>query len=639
MRSSLITRLLFTAGLILPWSASAAPAPRNPPAATSFSANYADPLGHEWTRWVLTEPHLDGRLLLVVDQPKLFQASSIGQMVRYRKFFSAKNASRAQTMLAHFRGFADLADRPASDFAAATADSTHAPKPIWTPTKNAWTLDDEKAYSAWFTNTVTDNYLVGSGFDVDCADFALAVRWTYAHDHLMPAANTLAGSGKLFGHWSGRTDWDLLATNADWRKDARFKAALHYLLESTYTHSITLDLYPVELDRDFVNPGSILLTLYSEATGHTQVINTVGKNPAICGDYDCLTTIFGNEPAAETAQTEQAWIVNGGPSEMGFSRWKWPVLAQSTWSLTPAAQMPGYSLEQYSQTDLDNLGFGLYVDQKLGLDIGLDAQGWLQVESLQTQLSSRETITAIGWMYCGKGVAAVPCDPSDPLYDDYSTPSKDARLQSTRVATNTELAKFAAGDPTLLNLQQYLLNPILGFEPIPPIALSMADYLDDADGVDERMSSDPTQPFETRWGQVGLDLDTKIKVWAMAWTEAWWSGRVPLADQGIAACFPNGTGPTCDGHSPTIQDLSSARIDFGLAAVRTQILAALPQLKAETKAWLVTLGQQYASVPLCMNSQGAECTVGDYLLTKPGYFDRMSSDPTADSAHRYGYQH
>jgi hypothetical protein len=220
--------------------------------------------GVQWKRHVLTEMRPGHRtLLLVIDE-------AVGRKflprVILRRSFAAEEGAELQATMKRIR----------TERSPALLDLIPTDNPLW-PINHSWTEQDEADYSAWVKSVASEDFLVGGGVEVDCADYALALRWIYSHDHHLPAGDQLAATGQLFGSWQSTTAWDQLPTDSDWKKDERFKAALRHLLNATFTHSIFQDLYPVAIQPEFVNPGTIYLTLETES-GHTRTIFSVGKN-------------------------------------------------------------------------------------------------------------------------------------------------------------------------------------------------------------------------------------------------------------------------------------------------------------------------------------------------------------------------
>ncbi|MGZ5279145.1 MAG: hypothetical protein ACXWC9_04340, partial [Pseudobdellovibrionaceae bacterium] len=218
-------------------------------------------------------------------------------------------------------------------------------KPLWPLKKTHWEASDEVQYGKWLQKHASKTFLKGSGILADCADYALVLRWIFAYEHGLPAAQTLAGSGKLFGSWQSTTAWDALPTGPNWRQDERFKKALRYLFDSTYTHSLKQDLYPVAINRQFVNAGAIYLTL-ATVSGHTRTIVALGSD-ARCKTKPCILVWWGNEPSSETGFISDCDPYFVSETQGGFVRFRWPELVNGKWSLRAKDLMPGYSQEQY----------------------------------------------------------------------------------------------------------------------------------------------------------------------------------------------------------------------------------------------------------------------------------------------------
>ena len=132
--------------------------------------------------------------------------------------------------------------------------------PLWPLQKDHWDAGDEDVYAQWILDNATPDVLKGSELVFDCAETAMALRWIFSYQHGLPAAQTLS-NGTLFGSWQSTKAWDQLPHGSTWQTDARFKAGLKFLLQNAYTHTLINDLYPVEIDRDYVRAGTIYLLL------------------------------------------------------------------------------------------------------------------------------------------------------------------------------------------------------------------------------------------------------------------------------------------------------------------------------------------------------------------------------------------
>ncbi|MGZ3722912.1 MAG: hypothetical protein ACXVA9_08290, partial [Bdellovibrionales bacterium] len=371
-------------------------------AAAKPDPTFTDAQGIQWKRHVLTEPRKDHRtLLLVIDEP--MNKNVLAKEV-LRKSFEKNQARELQAAKTNAR---NLLANPS------VLTLTPTNNPIW-PIDRAWTDQDELDYQVWVNKTAATDYMVGGGVQVDCADYAIALRWIYSHDHHLPAGDNLAATGVLFGSWQSTTAWDSLPTDADWKKDERFKAALRYVLNLSFTHSIFTDLYPIAITPEFVTPGAIFLTLETES-GHTRTVFIAGPSPYCDPSKECMMIIWGNEPASE-----EGFITDFIPYKVasdggGFLRWRWPELTPAGWQLRPAQNMRGYSVEQYGWDEADYL---LNVSTRLNLWNSPEQRYRALGQSLALMLQQRNDVTQIGYVLC----SLVPCTPQDPLYSSYSTP-------------------------------------------------------------------------------------------------------------------------------------------------------------------------------------------------------------------------
>ncbi len=309
--------------------------------------------GEKLHRWVVLEPQENQSVLfLVVDEFLNKGQESLPQVIAHREIIPHANSAELHEKIKFYSHFVDGQQFMDASLSARTISERPIPgKPLWVPVKNSWSAQDEADYSAWVSSTVTVDFVYGSSLSVDCADWAMLVRWVYARDHRLPMANSLAGSGQLFGHFSSNAEWDQLPSDPDWRKDQRFQAAMAYLLNSTFTHSLWHDLYPVVINRNYVRPGTIFLFLRPD-NGHTQTIKSLDVNYDLCGNSDCFVTYWSTEPASQDAVAsiirEPDTFGGMGNVYSGFLGWRWPrVNAHGQWELTPATAMPGYSTMQY----------------------------------------------------------------------------------------------------------------------------------------------------------------------------------------------------------------------------------------------------------------------------------------------------
>jgi hypothetical protein len=588
------------------------------------TVHFTSPQHEPWTRWVLTEREEDKTLLLVVEAPDAALAATSQHLV-FRKRFSDSQLAELENIRAGYLNLRDLPTRRPSEFLISRARTGH--QPIWDLKSPSWTIADENDFARWVENEVPVNFLAGSGLLVDCADFAIAIRWIYAHDHGLPAANTISGSRLLIGQWTGTEEWDQLKTDTNWKKDERLLAVLKYVLENTYTHSIVDDLYPVKISREFVTPGSLDLLLYSQATGHTQVIKKIGPDKDFCGGSSCILSIWGNEPPAETVFLSQNYFMNVKHGDGGFMRWRWPTRSSSgVWRLAPEETLPGYSLEQYDHPSTEHHDFEMYIFNALGLESSIAEQLVNAGYAFNSQLWLRMNLTEMGHFVC----YLEQCEIGSEFYENYSTPSKDRRLRETQATFSQLISQVSQDD---FHVKQFI-DQVKWNNSQYGDGRSTWDLLMNKGGWLDRLSSDPRQDYFSRWGLVSLSDSERFKILITIWEQVWYD-RQRLVEDAQSACFPNsGSTASCDPQSPAIVRLATDRLDSAIRTFRIQFeeLAKVVPETERLKGW-ERLKQGTSEYADC---GGVKCTNYDFLASEAKYVERMSSRPEATRKERYG---
>ena len=154
--------------------------------------------------------------------------------------------------------------------------STEAKGEVVWKTENQWSWDWEKDYGQWLKEHFHEGFYEDHQIRIDCADNPLAIRWIYSRVRKLPAGNQLAGSGVIFSNESMKQKWTKLPTHKDWHQDKRFLAALDYILDNSYTHTLLQDAYPIAINSDAFLGGTITVRL-QDWTGHAQVISEVNQ--------------------------------------------------------------------------------------------------------------------------------------------------------------------------------------------------------------------------------------------------------------------------------------------------------------------------------------------------------------------------
>lgn len=598
-----------------------------PSFAKNFKNSYTDPQGNRWNRWVILN-ELDNRFfLLVVDNPaNEMSQRQTSQVVVERATFVNMSPDKVLDKANYFIYLNDLKYRPSSFYQEnGITKLNKTPTPLWTPVKNEWSIEDENKFADWFKKNASTTMAIGSGLEFDCADFGLLGRWVYAHDNKLPILNSLAGSGKLFGHFSESKKWSALPTNSDWKKDERFKAAMRYLFDSTYTHSVFNDLYPVKLGTEYVTPGSIILTLRSGNTGHTQVIYDVGMQ-SYCG-AECVSVLYGNEPAREYAYKTQADIRHHALNAGGFLRWRWPQLKNGKWQFVAKAKMPGYSLEQYENADMSFDEFHAYVYEMLGFKIEPFKKAYSLAKSLYNDLNDRLVTTSQGTIFCHYQY----CDPQGILFDQYSTPSKDKRFREKRDQLLRLMETLKESEKQDL-LSLFKSDVFLGRNMVP---VKYSDYIFNMNGISDKMSSDPSANYADRWGLQNL-TNLQLSFLQVSFLMYSFNFRKDLVGNAIRICYQNGRDLSCDPNLPEIKKLSTLSFDIGMKAAHSQLLGIHQSLSYSDQARVINTIYTQRLIYGCRDSLYGYCTLEDLIYIQQPMIEKMSSDPADPYVQRMG---
>jgi len=487
-------------------------------------------------------------------------------------------------------------------------------KPLWPLKKNRWDPSDEDLYGKWIQKNASKNFLKGSGVLADCADYALVLRWIFAYEHGLPAAQTLAGSGKLFGSWKSTTAWDALPTGADWRHDERFKRALKYLFDSTYTHSLRHDLYPVAINRQFVRAGTIYLTL-ANTSGHTRTIVTLGSD-ARCKIKPCILVLWGDEPSSEAGFISDCDPYYVSEAQGGFMRFRWPELVDGKWSLRSKNLMPGYSQEQYLW---NSTNYFVNFNSNLSLWASAEDQADDMAQSFMNTVAARKPAVDMGFYLC----SVVPCDPQSDLFETHSTPVRDANI-ANYINSVVGFMQFHGEDSAIAKRMKSRLGSAVFYRGNSLIYLDLLSKENWA-----KLSSDPTHDFSLRWDLKYARSRPKIRIMARV-LHGNWEDRISTVKSALDRCFQNGSdGPLiCNPQDPKIIELGTERLD---QAFRVQKKMLKDLIHAQSQSDYNTIKTDLQKLNTHFNGQ----SVWDLIMLDPT-IDKMSSKPTDTYKQRFG---
>ncbi len=292
---------------------------------------------------------------------------------------------------------------------------------LW-PVTNEWNWNWELKYTEWVKTEIDASWWKKHNIPTDCADVILSARWIFARINGLPAANRLI-SGAWFTQNSVKPGWENLPTAPEWYNDQRFLTALNFLLNQTFTHSLWIDSYPVEINATALLPGGYHLQIHDD-TGHTQFIYKVGTQP----DEVPMLTLNSTVPREVRDLMEFIFMVSANdPKAEAFLRMRWPKWDSSGQvDLVAPDQMPHYSLEQFAPDFIRSPrdSFWKEVFYRLNPRADYNRITLKVLQQIMDMFKARVQIVEDGYRICH----ATPCAAGTKAYDAWSTPSRDNRI-------------------------------------------------------------------------------------------------------------------------------------------------------------------------------------------------------------------
>lgn len=307
-------------------------------------------------------------------------------------------------------------------------------KVLW-EAKNAWNWDWEIKFAKWMRENMHPNFFLELGIENDCADAYYQARTIFSRINSLPVAFRLSGGGAWFTEKTMRKEWLKLKTDGDWKKDKRFLKALDYLADTTYTHTLGRDTYPVSITPDGLIEGSAFLYL-DDHSGHTLLVNEINNGDSIESKtrlpmYTLNSTVPKEvRPLYESFFYESSQPERNSYGNTGFVRFRWPI--KSGVGLVEEKKMPHYSLEQYDpafmNTDDANNDqeqqFSILVFKRLNPNFDPVLRITEGIQEVRDLLEARKDIVTKGYVVCKNG-----CKEGSADYENWSTPSRDKRLR------------------------------------------------------------------------------------------------------------------------------------------------------------------------------------------------------------------
>jgi hypothetical protein len=364
---------------------------------------------------------------------------------------------------------------------------------VW-DTKFEWTQKWEAKFHDWVKENSTPDFLASHGIATDCADVAYSYRWIFSRIFGLPAAAQLAATGDLVSNEAGLAAWAKLPTDSQWDKDQRFLAALNYVLDNTFTHSLMRESYPVAIKEGSLAAGTYFLNLHSTNTGHTEILSDFITNPS---HPEPLRIIASDVPRALRNLSAYGFRAPAGykleKGKAAFSSFLWPVKDKGgKRRMADPKSMPNYSEEQFaSDFLLGSSNFGDAVVRRMMPDWNPDPITMLKalVAQLHVRLNDRVKIVEEGFAFC----ASHDCSPNSPGFENWSTPSRD-KATGNLMDLMAE-ARQECGMGCWWSYSGMLREPAVTIE---GSALSIGQTIDIWNH--KSYSSDPADSIAKRWG-------------------------------------------------------------------------------------------------------------------------------------------
>lgn len=470
---------------------------------------------------------------------------------------------------------------------------------IWRATET-WSWAWEEKYAEWIRQDVNKDFFVKYQIKTDCADVAVALRWIFARIHKLPMVNRTS-SGPWFSHRSMKPAWASLPTHQEWHKDRRFRAALDYLLDHVFTHSLWADSYPIAINPQSLLPGVHHLGL-ADTSGHTQLVSRVGTGPA---DVP-IVTLNSTVPREVRELMEFIFMVPmADPSNSALQRIRWPKFSGGSAGLEDKGNMPFYSEEQFASGFVQSprTQFWQEVFERLIPGFQFDGVAVKLAQDLGALFQQRVTIVEDGWAVCKTGV----CREGTPEWEAWSTPHRDQRI-SDMIATLQLIESMVRGLPALEQLMNQVVLQHEGFD----LSLRQLIWVWNA----KMFSSDPALEPRRRWGihpeAASLNVAEKTRALLL---------EREASDQARRRCKDS----SCVLGSPEYLAESASSIDQRLQTLSSQQQVYCVQLPSACQAFTGILQQLRA------RAHGEELTVSAWL-ERAG---RWVSDPRAPDERRW----
>ncbi|MFT6070414.1 MAG: hypothetical protein ACJAT2_000786 [Bacteriovoracaceae bacterium] len=402
-------------------------------------------------------------------------------------------------------------------------------KRLWKATET-WSMKWEVKYAEWLRDNLTTDFFVEYGIETDCADVIIGLRWIFSRIHKLPAANTMAGSDKIFSNEDMLRSWKKLPTHETWHKDKLFMTALNYLMNNTYTHSVWKDSYPIKISSESLLEGTFFLNL-EDVSGHVRIVAKT--------NFASLTEIplimrASTVPRGLRRLSEEVFLNFERPlvDSSGFRAMRWAVKDGRDFELKPGKTHISYGLQQYDDDFVgEGESFALGVFKAVRPDFSKEILINAGLKDVLETLEFRKSVVLEGYEAC----RVVDCSPGTAGYDAYSTPSRDSKIRklfnSLDLLVESLIPVFPKMKERWLEALRKEKFTVLG----TTINMDQARYL----FKEGQVSFDPRDPLNARWT---ITTEGMAELMHTRLSDLFKSREQRISQRGICEknCFPKG---------------------------------------------------------------------------------------------------
>ncbi len=369
---------------------------------------------------------------------------------------------------------------------------------VWDATEQ-WSSAWETRFQQWVESDWNKDIFVGpgplQGVKLDCADAVYMMRMYFSYLHKLPFAmkDSTSSRGQLVTQ--SMTRWDHLP------EAQRVRQFAFLIFNIGSTASLPQDTYPVAVNRQALASGSLLLT--DRSSHHSWTIKYF-SNTGI------PFLVFASRPARTLMYERFEYPTFGFTFPNGLrpeTNAGFRAFRQPSDILKPVHQVPGFSLEQYS---IAPATWARTLQRRMQTTQETAEQKVTRIYN-EACRAARERVEAVRDGVAYNARIGSRCMNSTE-YDDYSTPSRDKRLQGTFDDLMQAFQEAGAAQPgsglsqrlrDQFALMQNSLQPNLGTDacPVeirPGQSLTLGQVY--RSSVAQRLSNNPHDTLEMRWG-------------------------------------------------------------------------------------------------------------------------------------------